>query len=181
MRFNSFDTEAKALMSKIKQSLIVGFTLICCAFSASAQRAPSTPEERTRAVEMATFLETTPLAKEAKDYRAKLLFFLAEVPDITVKLCTNVLAESKRLKGDYDSELVGQLAYSQAKFVIEHPDKAQDDAAVYLAGVEGVLRTWQAIKTAKPKAKFPLMDDLLLKQQAGNLADYVNAGMSGCK
>jgi tetratricopeptide (TPR) repeat protein len=44
--------------------------------------------------------------------------------------------------------------------VIENPDKAQDAEAVQLAGVEGVLRTWQAIKTAKPKAKFPLMDEL---------------------
>ena len=169
-------------MLKMKSLLIVGLALIFCAFSASAQkRGPSTPEERARAVEMATFLETMPLAKEAKDYRAKLLFFLAEVPDITVKLCTNVLGESKRVKGDYDSELVGQMAYSQAKFVIEHPNKAQDDVAVYLAGVEGVLRTWQAIKTAKPKAKFPLMDELLQKQQAGTLAEYVNSGMSGCQ
>lgn len=77
--------------------------------------------------------------------------------------------------------LVGQLAYSQAKFIIEHPDKAQDDAAVYLAGVEGVLRTWQGIKTAKPKAKFPLMDELLQKQQTGTLAEYVKSEMSGCK
>jgi hypothetical protein len=96
-------------MLKMK-SFTLGLALVCCAFSAFAQRGPSTPEERTRAVEMATFLETNPLAKEAKDYRAKLLFFLAEVPDITVKLCTSVLGESKRVKGDYDSELVGQLA-----------------------------------------------------------------------
>ena len=169
-------------MLKTKSLLIVGFALICFAFSASAQkRNPSTPEERTRAVEMATFLETMPLAKDARDYRAKLLFFLAEVPDITVKLCTHVLGESKRVKGDYDSELVGQLAYSQAKFVIEHPNSAKDDAAIYLAGVEGVLRTWQAIKTAKPKAKFPLMDELSQKQQTGTLAEYVNSRMSGCK
>ncbi len=87
----------------------------------------------------------------------------------------------KRIKGDYEAELVGQLAYSQAKFIIENPDKAQDDAAVYLAGVEGVLRTWQAIKAAKPKAKFKLMDELLEKQQAGTLAEYVKANMSGCK
>ena len=162
--------------------ILVVLALLSCAAPTYAQkRGPSTPEERKRAVEMATFLEEKPLAKEAKDYRAALLYFLADVPDITVQLCTNVLGESKRIKGDYESELVGQLAYSQAKFVIENPEKAQDDAAVYLAGVEGVLRTWQSIKTAKPKAKFALMDELLQKQQAGTLAEYVKAGMSGCK
>jgi hypothetical protein len=167
---------------KMTSLLIVVCALIFGAASDSGQqRGPSTPEERARAVEMTNYLETTPLAKDAKDYRAKLLLFLTEVPDITVSLCTNVLGETKRVKGDYDSELVGQLAFSQAKFIIEHPDKAQDKAAVYLATVGGVLRTWQAIKTAKPKAKFPLMDELLQKQQAGTLAEYVNSAMTGCK
>ena len=162
-------------------ALVLAF--VGCASSAYAQnkRGPSTPEERKRAVELATFLEKNPLAKEAKDHRASLLYFLADVPDITIKLCTNVLGESKRLKGDYEAELVGQLAYSQAKFIIENPDKAQDDAAVYLGGVEGVLRTWQAIKATKPKAKFELMEELLQKQQAGTLADYVRDSMKGCK
>jgi hypothetical protein len=44
---------------------------------------------------MATFLEEKPLAKEAKDYRAALLFFLAEVPDITVKICTGIKPKAK--------------------------------------------------------------------------------------
>ena len=162
---------------------IVAFVFLCCVSSVYAQnkRGPSTPEERKQAVEMATFLETNPLAKEAKDYRAKLLLFLIEVPDISVKLCMKVLNESKQLKGDYESELMNQLMYSQAKFVIENPGKAQDDTAVYLAAVEGVLRTWQAIKAAKPKAKFPLMDELLGKQQAGTLAEHVQTGINGCK
>ena len=170
------------LMSTKTSLLALGLALAFSVPAALAQkRGPSTAEERKRAVEMATFLETNPLAKEAKNYRAALLYFLAEVPDISIKLCSNVLGESKRIKGDYESELVGQLAYSQAKFIIENPDKAQDDAAVYLAGVEGVLRTWQSIKAAKPKAKFPLIDELLQKQQAGTLAGHVRAGMSGCK
>lgn len=170
-------------MLKKASLLIVTFVLVCCSFSAYAQnqRSPSTPEQRKRAVEIATFLETNPLAKEAKDQRSALLFFLIEAPDITVTICTNVLGESKQLKGDYKSELVGQLAFSQGKFVIENPDKAKDETAVQLAGVEGVLRTWQAIKTAKPKAKFPLMDELLQKQQEGTLGEYAKTGMTGCK
>jgi hypothetical protein len=165
----------------MKSLLVVSLALLCAISAFAQERGPSTAAERTRAVEMATYLETTPLGKDAKDYRAKLFLFLATVPGITVKLCSNVLGESKSLKGDYDPELVGQLMFSQAKFIIEHPEKAQDDAAVYLAGVEGVLRTWQAIKTAKPKAKFALMDELLQKQQAGTLAEHVNSAMSGCK
>jgi hypothetical protein len=169
----------------LKKISLLAFVLVFIGYASSAyaqnQRGPSTPEERKRAVEMATFLEKNPLAKEAKAQRAALLVFLAEAPDITIKLCTNALGDPKRLKGDYEAELVGQLAFSQAKFVIENPDKAQDDAAVYLAGVEGALRTWQAIKATKPKAKFALMDELLQKQQAGTLAEYVRDGAKSCK
>ena len=169
----------------LKKTSLLAVVLACLCYVSSVnaqnQRGPSTPEERKRAVEMVTFLETKPLAKEAKEYRAALLFFLAEVPDITVKLCTNVLGESRQIKGNYESELVGQLAYSQAKFIIENPARAQDDEAVYLAGVEGVLRTWRAIKAEKPKAKFPLMEELVQKQQAGTLAEYVKTGMKECK
>jgi hypothetical protein len=170
-------------MVKKTWALTLSLVLLCCFPSAYAQdqRKPSTPEQLKRAVEMATFLETNPLAKEAKDVRGTLLFFLIQAPDITVVLCTNVLGESKRFKGDYEAEIVSQLTFSQAKFMIENPDKVQDAEAVQLAGVEGVLRTWQAIKTAKPKAKFPLMDELLQKQQAGTLAEHVKEGMKVCR
>ena len=165
-----------------KTLLTVVLALLCCVSSVHAQkRGPSTPEERKKAVEMATFLEKNPLAKEAKEMRGALLLFLTEVPDISVTLCTSVFGESKDFKGDYQAELMGQTAYSQAKFIIEHPDKAQDEAAVQLAGVEGVLRTWQAIKAAKPKAKFPLLDELLSKQQSLTLEEHVKENLQGCK
>lgn len=167
----------------LKKSLLaVVLALLCCVSYVHAQkRGPSTPEERKKAVEMATFLETNPLAKEAKEIRGALLLFLTEVPDISVTLCTSVFGESKDFKGDYQAELMGQTAYSQAKFIIQHPDKAQDEAAVQLAGVEGVLRTWQAIKAAKPKAKFPLLDELLAKQQSLTLEEHVKENLPGCK
>ncbi len=151
------------------------------AISAQQKRGASTPEERKAAVQMVNYLETQPFGKEAKNYRATLLYFLAEVPDITVNLCTNAFGETNQFKGDYEAELVGQSAYSQAKFIIENPDQATDEKAAYLAGVEGALRTWQSIKKEKPKAKFKLMDELLEKQKAGTLADYVKANTAKCK
>ena len=171
------------LMLKKTSLLFIAVVFLCSAHSTWTQnRTPSTPEQRKQAVEMITFLETSPLAKEAKEYRMQLFGFIAAVPDINVKLCTNVLGESKRLKGDYASELVSfQLMFSQAKFLIQNPDKVQDDAAVYLAAVEGVLRTWEVIKVEKPKAKFPLLDELLQKRQAGTLAEHIKTQMSGCK
>lgn len=146
------------------------------------KRGPSTAEERQRAIELATKLEDEPLSKDAKQYRSELALWLAEVPDISVSLCSDVLGNTKSMKGEYSNELVGQLLYSQAKFVLENPDKAQDDFKVYVAGVEGVLRTYKALRKAKPKIKFDLLEDLLQRQEDGLLSDYVKAQMDvGCQ
>lgn len=52
---------------------------------------------------------------------------------------------------------------------------------MYLAGVEGVLKTYENIKKAKPKVKMEPLEQLLVKQQAGQLGDFVKNAMSGCK
>lgn len=145
------------------------------------ERGPSTPEERKRAVEIATLLENDPLNKNAKDLSRVLLMWLIAVPDISVTLCLGMLGEHSKIKGDYASTITTQLGFSQAKFIIEHPEQAKDAHQVHLAGVEGVLKTYQNIKAAKPKVKMDPLEQLLVKQQAGQLSDFVKEAMEGCK
>lgn len=158
-------------------------TMLCQspAHAQQQQRGPSTAQERQTAVALATSLENDPLGKKAKDYRSALFVWLAEVPDITVTVCTDMLGDLKKIKGDYSSELIMQMTFAQAKFIIEHPEQAKDDQQVYLAGVEGVLRTYAAIKQAKPKVKIEPFEELLVKQQAGQLAGHVKSAMGKCK
>jgi hypothetical protein len=166
-----------------KKLLIVALVLASGFFAkptVAQQRGPSTPEERKRAVEIATLLENDPLNKDQALSR-ELLFWLISVPDISVTMCTNVLGDYSKIKGDYAPTITAQLTFSEAKFIIEHPDQASDDHQVYLAGVEGVLRTYQNIKKAKPKVKIEPLEQLLVKQQAGELAEFVKGAMSGCK
>ena len=168
----------KRMLLLVGLALILGFA----AKAAVAQnRGPSTPEERKRAVEIATLLENDPLNKNAKALSSELLFWLIQVPDISVKLCTNVLGDYSKIKGDYSPTIVTQLTFSEAKFIIEHPEQANDDFQVNLAGVEGVLKTYENIKKAKPKVKMEPLEQLLVKQQSGQLADAVMDAMSGCK
>jgi hypothetical protein len=85
-----------------KTSLPVIVFALCCLVSAQAQtRGPSTPEDRKHFVEAATYLEKNPLTRQARDTWAVLVVFLIQAPDISVKVCTEVFGESKRLKGDY--------------------------------------------------------------------------------
>jgi len=144
-------------------------------------RGPSTAEERKRAVEIATLLENDPFNKDAKALSSELLFFIIQAPDIHVHICTNLLGDYKKIKGDYSPIITSQLTFAQARFVIENPDKADDRYQEYLAGVEGVLRTYQKIKVAKPKVKMEPLEQLLVKQQASQLADFVKEAMGECK
>jgi len=155
--------------------------LVLCVTVGVAQRGPSTPAERKRAVEIATLLEDDPFNEKAKALSSELLLWLIEVPDVNVTLCTRVLGDFSKIKGEYAPTITTQLTFSQAKFVIEHPEQAADQQQVYLAGVEGVLKTYQNIKRAKPKVKLEPLDDLLVKQQAGQLPEFVKNAMGGCK
>ena len=67
------------------------------------------------------------------------------------------------------------------RFVIEHPEQANDEYQIYLAGVEGVLRTYLNIKKAKPKVRLEPLEQLLVKQQAGELPEFIKNTMVGCK
>ena len=169
-----------------RRFLIAGFVLLL-AFgfgvrtSQAQNRGPSTPEERKRAVEIATLLENDPFNKDAKALSQELLIFLIQVHDISVHLCANVLGDFRKIKGDYAPTITAQLSFSQAKFIIEHPDQANNEYQEYLAGVEGVLRTYQNIKRVKPKVKIDPLEDLLVKQQAGQLGEFVKTAMAGCK
>ncbi|HKP47038.1 MAG TPA: hypothetical protein VJT50_10585 [Pyrinomonadaceae bacterium] len=165
------------------RSLIIALVLFCFAASGvlAQKRGPSTPEERKRAVELTTALENDPLNKKAEDWRRELLVWLIEVPDISVTICTGMLGDYSKIKGDHAGTVTTQLSFGGARFIIEHPDQANDEYQVYLAGVESSLRAYQNIKKAKPKVRFEPLEQLLIKQQQGQLADFIKTTMVDCK
>jgi hypothetical protein len=149
--------------------------------SARAERGPSTQEERERALRLVQVLETDPLGDEAKRAREWLLAWLIEVPDVSVKLCGSLLGPLLESKKNYSEELVMQMMFSEAAFVIRSPTMAADDLAAYTAGIEGALRAYEAILKSKPKARWPFLDDLLQKRDAGVLRNYVVEAQKACK
>jgi hypothetical protein len=141
--------------------------------SAQSKRGPSTPEERSRAVSAARLLEADPFHKDAKKIREWFTLWLIEVPDISIQLCGAYLGPVFGSNKNYEPELLGQMMFSGAAFVIEHSDQASDQIAVSLAGLEGALKTYEAILKAKPKARSEYIDDLIAKRENGELKAYV--------
>lgn len=143
-------------------------------------RGPSTPEERATAVKLARLLEEAPLGRDAKEARQWLTVWLIAVPDITVSLCSDLLGSVPRSARKYEAEIVVQTAYSGAAFIIENPTMASDQVAVYQAGVEGALKTYESIRKEQPKIVWPFLDELRRKQEQGELRAYVASAAEKC-
>jgi hypothetical protein len=144
------------------------------------ERGPATPEERATAVKLARQLEAEPLGAAAKDARRWLTTWLVAVPDISVSLCSDLLGAAPRSAKKYSSEMLMQTAYSGVAFIVENPEQANDRVAVYQAGVEGALKTYAAIRAQEPKVAWPFLDDLLKRQERGELREYVVSAAQKC-
>jgi hypothetical protein len=170
-------------MRKIVLSVTLLLTLSAvCLSQNQAKRGPSTPEERERFVSIAHKFQTNPLDSGLAKDREWAILWLIQVPDISAKMCTDVLGGSFiKEKYSHAPEITAQMLLSSGAFAIENPDKAKDDKAQYLSAVEGVLKAYQAILQQEPQAKSKALDDLLQKQSDGKLADFVRDASKKCK
>jgi hypothetical protein len=131
---------------------------------------PSTAEERRLAVEWTRSLEEDPLQPGADVARARLLTWVINVPDISVKLCGELLGPSLDRQGPFDAMLFGQLTFGGAAFSIEHPDRAGDAAAQRLAALQSALRVYERLRESRPEVRLPYLDDLLARRARNDLA-----------
>jgi hypothetical protein len=165
----------------MRSYLIIFVVAVLSMLAGAQQRGPSTPEERARAVQIAKSLQSDPLAPGAQQDREWLLKWLIEVPDISVKMCSTFLGDLGNAKSGNPGAILATLLASEAAFVIEHPEKAKDVDAVYLAGVDGALHSYEAIHSKDASYRVPHLDDLIQKREQGKLSDYVRATAKKCK
>jgi len=133
----------------------------------------SIPEDRQRLVAIAHKLEASPLDPTLAPERQWAVNFAIAAPDVHVRVCPALLGDLRRPKYKYRSEISAQLLISNAAFVIEHPEQADDYRAQSVGGMEGVLKAYSAIIKAEPQATAKSLDVLLAKQREGKLADAV--------
>jgi len=169
-------SEMSRYLSAILSTLLAFATL----HAQSTDRKPSTPEDRAKVVEVSRSLEAEPLAKIAKDQRNWIVHWLIAVPDISVKVCGDLLGPLLGSNKNYSAEIFTQLVPSAAAFVITHPEKSKDDVAVYTAALEGALRTYESILRLKPKARWPYLDGLIEKRDTVGLTEHVRQVAEHC-
>jgi hypothetical protein len=160
-------------------SLFLGFIPLRAA--QSQDHAPSTSEERARAVKIAHALEENPLAKEAKEQRDWMIQWIVEIPDITVNVCFEYFGTLPSPPKWHSAEITKQMVLSSAAFMIEHPDKAKDEQAVALSGLLGAMKAYQAILKQDTASRWAHMDKLIQMREQGKLDDFVSETRRKCE
>jgi hypothetical protein len=156
-----------------KLFILLALTIIAASVPAESKtRGPSTPEERARALNYIQSLEQNPLAKDSLGKRIWLTEWIVEAPDITVNTCCKELDSLDKVNGTYSNQLRMQVIYSQAAFILQHPE-VKSDAQKQAAGLAGALRAYRAIQRFDPTAQYPVLDNLLALQKKGKLLKYV--------
>lgn len=150
-------------------AFVFATTLLLPLAAQESSRAPSTPAERERATRAAQLLRTAPLEAGTKSEREWLIKWLIEVPDVSVALCSGITGDLGKSKSGHPGTILASQMASQAVYAIEHPDAPSNAPAAYLAGAEGALETYKAIRAKDPKFKAPGLDELLQRQEKGEL------------
>lgn len=154
--------------------------LVVAAPRAALARAPSTPEERKRAVSTTRKLEKEPLSRSSMEARRWLFRWIVEIPDIQVTSCKGPLDVLEQEEEGYGQLLHLQAVFGMAAFLVEHPQRKGDWVAVQIAGIESVLRAYESLRKADSEARWKALDRLGAAQKAGKLGALVKEEMAEC-
>jgi len=129
-------------------------------------------------IKAARLLEKKPFDKEAKDIRAWAINWVINTDKVNVKVCSLIVSGIDK-KYKYSGEIFGQYTIGMAAFKLADSNKAKDEEAAQLAGIESTLKSYEEMVTEQPKAKNSFLDGLVAKRTDGSLAKY--AAENNCK
>jgi len=147
--------------------IVLCFALITAA--GAANRAPSTPQERARFLKAADLMQNKPLTPEARKEALWGIQWITDVPDINITIC-GALSPGYR----FEPQLMASQVLSMGSFIIKNPKKASDQNAVWRAGVEGMLNTYESIVLKKTDARDDVYDDLIEQRSEDDLVSFMH-------
>ncbi|HEY0427289.1 MAG TPA: hypothetical protein VGC76_05745 [Pyrinomonadaceae bacterium] len=126
-------------------------------------------------------LEKKPFDPNADAARKWGFQYITDTDDVSVVLCSGTMKLIPEKKNKFKGELLMQFTFGMAVFKLENPDKKDDENAAQLAGLESMLRAYEAMIAANEKAKNAELDDLLVKRGSDGLKTLVEAAACGKK
>ena len=166
----------------IRRSLLALACLLatCVPAASAATHGPSTKEERDKAVQLGTLLETQPWSEEAPPARQWLMGFLSEAPDLTVKRCLSLFGFPPERAG-IPTEILDQQLFSGAAHNFQHADESPGSTGTFIAGLHGALAAYSAWRAHGGLEAVPRLDALVKIEKDGQLEAYVRDRGRNCR
>ena len=174
-----FSIQCKRAFSSL--FLLVSLAATTSASMAQAGRGPSTEEERTRVVQLALKAEKDPLAVIASPDAKWFQKWADEIPDYSFGPDRGAFwLMTGAAKGTFKKIMEFQHFISTAAYQVQHgvfdPQKNTEAMeAKTLAGVEGILRTYENMLPKFPDIRSEKMEDAIKHRNEGSLAQFVKA------
>jgi hypothetical protein len=153
--------------------LAVWWTMAGCGGAPEGRRAPDrlTEDQISKLRGSLQVLIAHPLDPRLESYRFTALDWMSRTSQIQVVMCADVLVGLDA--HPYQPILVRQLALSTLLATLERSDEAPDRREVLFLAVEAWLRSYEALRRARPGAAHPKLDALLKARDTAGLRDYV--------
>ena len=155
--------------------LLVGLTVQTAFTQSKAEKDRKAFINNTRLLEKKPF---DPNAPVARNWGFK---WIADTDQVTVVMCSDTMRLIPEKKNKFKGELLMQFTFGMTVFKLENPDQKTDENAAQLAGLESMLRAYEAMTAENEKAKNAELDALLVKRDNGELKSLVEAAACGKK
>ena len=136
------------------------------------------PEGQRRIVELTQWLEANPLTED-KSKAQEVLTWWIENPDLVLNWCAGILTDGKNNK--IQPAVVSQGLFGAGACLIQHPEMADDEQAIHLAGVKSALTLYKTAVAQNKKMRDKFYDKLLQRLDAGTLESWVEGKVRECK
>lgn len=165
-------------MSRRLLFLVVATALMNVAFG----QQPTSPDKKAEMIRLVDSLEVNPYGDDANQSRKAVMAWLTDAPDVTVTVCMDLLGDAWQLMDEKDDPgLLLQLMFAEARFILQHPEQAQDAQAVHTAGLQGALAFYDSMKKQRPELKIATLEEIAQTNADGKLAVFVRRAMMKCK
>ncbi len=154
-----------------KLIIIPALFLICLTAQFSSAQNKATDKETL--IKASQILEGQPFHEKAKDFRTWAMRYVIETDDVSIIVCSQIFSTILDKKNKSADELLAQYSIAMAAFKLANPDKAKDENAAQLEGMESMLRAYGNMVKEKAKTKFHALDDLVAKRDKGELKKLV--------
>jgi hypothetical protein len=148
---------------------------------ASAERGPSTPEERARVIQLAEAANRDPIGVMTSSDGRWFMKWSDEIPDYMFGPDKGAFwMENGAAKGDMRRVMRFHHMLSTAAYQLQHEimDPQKDPAkmeAKTIAGIEGLLHAYEILKEKRPENRSEELDKAIAMRDQGKLAAFVES------